>query len=64
VSSAELKKLMRELAEFCRTHSRQKEMAKEIGVSAQILSNWLNASRSPGLGSYFNIRDFLSKQKR
>ena len=63
VSSAELKKLMGELSELCRVHGRQKEIAREMGVSEQVLSNWLNGSRSPSLESFFKIRDFLEKQK-
>jgi transcriptional regulator with XRE-family HTH domain len=64
MSSAELKKLMEELSELCRSHGRQKEIAQEMGVSEQVLSNWLNGSRSPSLDSYFKIQEFLKKQKR
>jgi transcriptional regulator with XRE-family HTH domain len=60
----ELKRLMTGLAELCREHGSQKRTAQTIGVSEQVLSNWLNGSRSPSLESFFKIRDFLSTQKR
>jgi transcriptional regulator with XRE-family HTH domain len=47
------------LADLCRVHGRQKEIAYETGVSEQVLSNWLNRSQSPSLESYFKIRDIL-----
>jgi hypothetical protein len=42
---------------------RQKEVAKELGVSEQILSNWLSGSRVPLLKNLFKIEAFLKKQK-
>jgi transcriptional regulator with XRE-family HTH domain len=63
MSSDDLKKLMEELSELCGPHGRQKEIAQEMGVSEQVLSNWLNGSRSPSLDSYFKIQEFLAKQK-
>jgi transcriptional regulator with XRE-family HTH domain len=64
VSRDDLKKLMGELSELCRVHGRQKEIAQEMGVSEQVLSNWLNGSRSQSLESFFKIRDFLEKQRK
>jgi hypothetical protein len=44
-------------------HGRQKEIAHEIGVSEQVLSNWLNGSRRPSLDSFFKIRDRLGARR-
>jgi Helix-turn-helix len=55
----ELKELMKE----CEPYGRQKEVAKELGVSEQILSNWLSGSRVPLLKNLFKIEEFLKKQK-
>jgi transcriptional regulator with XRE-family HTH domain len=59
----ELKQLMEELAKACQPYGRQKEVAKELGVSEQILSNWLSGSRVPLLKNLFKIEEFLKKQK-
>ena len=48
-----------ELEALCRVHGRQKEIAHAIGVSEQVLSNWIHGSRSPSLESFFKIKDFL-----
>jgi transcriptional regulator with XRE-family HTH domain len=63
MSSDELKRLMSELRDVCRVPGRQQEVAKEMGVSAQVLSNWLTGIRSPSLRSFFKIREFLDRQK-
>jgi transcriptional regulator with XRE-family HTH domain len=63
MGSDELKRLMAELAELCQVHGRQKQVAHEMGVSEQILSNWLSGSRSPSLDSYFKIREFLRRHR-
>jgi Helix-turn-helix len=36
---------------------------EELGVSEQILSNWLSGSRVPLLKNLFKIEEFLKKQK-
>jgi transcriptional regulator with XRE-family HTH domain len=63
MSVDELKQKLNELSALCGIHGRQKQIAREMGVSEQALSNWLNGSRSPSLESFFKIRDFLQKQK-
>jgi len=62
MSADELKQKLDELSALCGVHGRQKQIAREMGVSEQALSNWLNGSRSPSLESFFKIRDFLQKQ--
>jgi len=37
--------------------------AHDAGVSKQVLSNWLNGSRSPSLVTYFKIREFLERER-
>jgi transposase-like protein len=56
-----LKKLMAELAKACQPYGRQKEVAKELGVSEQILSNWLSGSRVPLLKNLVQDRGFSQK---
>jgi transcriptional regulator with XRE-family HTH domain len=63
MGTKELKELMTELAKECQPHGRQKEVAKELGVSEQILSNWLSGSRVPLLKNLFKIEAFLKRQK-
>jgi predicted transcriptional regulator len=63
MGSEELKELMAELAKACKPYGRQKEVAKELGVSEQILSNWLSGSRVPLLKNLFKIEEYLKKQK-
>jgi transcriptional regulator with XRE-family HTH domain len=63
MGSDELKKLMRELEDLCRIHGQQKQIAHAIGVSEQVLSNWIHGSRSPSLDSYFKIREYLSARR-
>jgi predicted transcriptional regulator len=63
MGTKELKELMAELAAECEPYGRQKEVAKELGVSEQILSNWLSGSRVPLLKNLFKIEAFLKKQK-
>jgi transcriptional regulator with XRE-family HTH domain len=58
-----MEKMLKELAEICRIHGSQKKIAKEIGVSEQVLSNWMTGMRRPSLGSFFKIRDFLGKRR-
>jgi transcriptional regulator with XRE-family HTH domain len=54
---------MAELADLCRVHGEQKKIAHAIGVSDQVLSNWIHGSRSPSLESYFKIRDYLAVRR-
>jgi transcriptional regulator with XRE-family HTH domain len=63
MGTKELKELMAELAKACQPYGRQKEVAKELGVSEQILSNWLSGSRVPLLKNLFKIEEFLKKRK-
>jgi transcriptional regulator with XRE-family HTH domain len=63
MGTKELKELMADLAKACQPYGRQKEVAKQLGVSEQILSNWLSGSRVPLLKNLFKIEAFLKKQK-
>jgi transcriptional regulator with XRE-family HTH domain len=64
MGSEKLKAVMDELARVCKPRGRQKQVAKELGVSEQVLSNWINGSRIPMMKNYFKIEDFLKKHPK
>lgn len=61
----ELEKLLAELRAWCKAkHGRQKEIAEALQVSEDTVSHWIANRKTPGLAKYFEIRDFLKKQRR
>jgi hypothetical protein len=61
----ELDALMAELKAWCKAkHGRQRELAAELGVTEQVLSNWIARRKMPGLENYLRLQAFLKKQKR
>jgi transcriptional regulator with XRE-family HTH domain len=59
----ELDKLMADLRAWCdEKYGRQAELADELGVSKQLVTNWLAGRRSPTLKHFFEIRRFLDEQ--
>ncbi len=61
----ELDALMTELKDWCKKeHGRQKALAEELGVTEQLLSNWIARRKTPGLENYLNLRAFLAKQHK
>ncbi len=60
----ELDKLMAELTAWCgEKYGRQAEIAEKLGVSKQLVTNWLAGRRAPTLKYFFKLRAFLDKQK-
>ena len=49
MGSEKLKAVRDELARVCKPRGRQKQVAKELGVSEQVLSNWINDAPSSRL---------------
>jgi hypothetical protein len=45
---------------FCRVHGRQKEIARKMGVSEEVLPNWLNGA-VPVTGEFFQDSRFSRK---
>jgi transcriptional regulator with XRE-family HTH domain len=44
-------------------HGRQKELATAMGVSEETVSRWLAGKKRPSLKKFFELRDFLKRQK-
>jgi transcriptional regulator with XRE-family HTH domain len=42
---------------------RSKEIADALGVSEQVVSNWLNRRKTPTLDHWFKLQDF-AREKR
>lgn len=61
----EVKPLMAELLAYCKAkRGRSAEMAKELGVKIQVLSNWLNLHKTPSLKAWFQLQAFAKKIRR
>jgi DNA-binding transcriptional regulator YiaG len=61
----ELDALMAELKAWCKDkHGRQRELAGELGVTEQVLSNWIARRKKPSLENYLKLHAFLRKQRR
>jgi transcriptional regulator with XRE-family HTH domain len=61
----ELDALMAELKAWCKAkHGRQRELAAELGVTEQVLSNWIARRKMPGLQNYLRLQAFLKRQRR
>ena len=61
----ELDTLMAELKAWCKDkHGRQKNLAEELGITEQLLSNWIARRKTPSLENYLKLKAFLKKQPR
>jgi transcriptional regulator with XRE-family HTH domain len=61
----ELDALMAELKAWCKAeHGRQKDLAAELDVTEQVLSNWIAGRKKPGLENYLKLRAFLKHRRR
>jgi transcriptional regulator with XRE-family HTH domain len=57
--------LIAELAVWCKAkHGRQKAFAELMGVSEQLVSNWLAKRKTPTWKDGLRIQTFLAKQRR
>ena len=58
-------KLISELTAWCRAqHGRQRELAAMLGVSEQLVSNWLARRKTPTLQHGLQIQEFLKKRRK
>ena len=61
----ELDDLMRSLSLWCKDgRGRQKALAEEMGVSEQLVSNWLAGRKKPSLDKYLQLRAFLKTKEQ
>jgi transcriptional regulator with XRE-family HTH domain len=61
----EMEALIADLKAWCKAkHGRNLKIAEVIGVSPQLVSDWINGNADPTVGNWLNLRDFLKKQKR
>jgi transcriptional regulator with XRE-family HTH domain len=61
----ELDRLMAELKSWCKAHhGEQKKLAQSLGITEQLLSNWIAGRKTPGLKNYLALQEFLKKQRR
>jgi transcriptional regulator with XRE-family HTH domain len=61
----ELDKLIADLNAWCKAkHGRQREFAAALGVSEQLVTNWLAGRRAPTIKHFFRIQQFLRKAKQ
>jgi transcriptional regulator with XRE-family HTH domain len=65
VAPQEVDKLISGLTAWCRAqHGRQREIAAMLGVSEQLVSNWLARRKTPTLQHGLQIQEFLNKQRK
>jgi len=61
----EVELLLIELQAWCKEkHGRQRELADAIGVSEQVVSNWLYRRKNPSLPYWLKLVAFAKKQRR
>jgi hypothetical protein len=65
MAAQELDDLISELTSWCRAkHGRQRELAVLLGVSEQLVSNWLARRKTPTLQHGLQIQEILKKQRK
>jgi predicted transcriptional regulator len=65
VSHPEIEKLVKDLNTWCKARrGRIVEIAKILGVSPQLVSDWFSRKADPMTEQFLLIRDFLRKEKR
>jgi hypothetical protein len=65
MSHPEIEKLVSELQAWCQAkRGRNTEIAKMLGVSRQLVTDWFSRKTDPMADKLFVIRDFLRKQRR
>jgi transcriptional regulator with XRE-family HTH domain len=58
MAAQELDNLISELTSWCKAkHGRQRELAAMLGVSEQLVSNWLARRKTPTLKHGFKFRN-------
>jgi transcriptional regulator with XRE-family HTH domain len=57
--------LVAQLKAWCKKkHGRQKILAEELGITEQLLSNWIAKRKTPGLENYLKLQAFLKNQRK
>jgi predicted transcriptional regulator len=61
----ESEKLVGELREWCdEKYGRRAELARMLGVSRQLVSDWFAGRTTPTLDAGLQLQEFLKKQRR
>jgi transcriptional regulator with XRE-family HTH domain len=61
----EVESLMAELRAWCKAkHGRNAQIAEMLGVSRQLVSDWLKGNATPTLSAGFKLQAFLKKQPK
>jgi transcriptional regulator with XRE-family HTH domain len=61
----EINALMTELKVWCKgKYGRQRYVARKLGISEQLLSNWIARRKTPGLQKYLTLQAFLKNRRR
>jgi hypothetical protein len=58
-------KVLNDLTEWCGAEfGRQRMLAKELGVSEQVVSHWIYRRRTPRLKHWLRLQEFLKRQRK
>jgi transcriptional regulator with XRE-family HTH domain len=61
----EVASLMNEIRLWCAAErGRQKALASELGVTEQVISNWLNKRKTPSLSYWLKLQTVAKKIRR
>jgi predicted transcriptional regulator len=61
----EVDALMDELLAWCKAErGRQKELARELGVTEQVMSNWLSKRKTPSLKYWLQLQVYVKRIRR
>jgi transcriptional regulator with XRE-family HTH domain len=65
MAAQELERLISELTSWCKVkRGRQRELAAMLGVSEQLVSNWLARRKTPTLQRGLQIQQFLKRREK
>jgi transcriptional regulator with XRE-family HTH domain len=61
----EIGKVLKELDRYCKEkRGRGRRVAEKLGISEQLLSNWLHGHKVPTLKGWLRIKELLKKARR
>jgi hypothetical protein len=65
MAPSEIDTFMKELEAWCQEdYGRQRRLAKEMGVSEQVVSHWIKRIRTPRLEHWMKLQAFLKTQRK
>lgn len=65
MSNMEVEALISKLRAYCKErHGRNTEIAKMLGVSRQLVTDWFSGKAVPTLSTGLRIQTFLKQQRR